>query len=106
MDITITDSDNTQNDNPTYYNQLQMALRPMRNVKCLNDYREDTHLTSPLFIPILLAPTGSSFSLIDTDPLLRVNNSNLTGTSAKLYHIYINHTRTLKAHDGGVNIEI
>ena len=105
--ITRTRSSVNQNDNPTFYNQQAMALRPMREAKCIAEQRAAEDLTNPFFIPILLAPHGSSFSLIDTDPLLRIEN---TGSGAditqKLYHIYINHTRMLSATDGGVVVSI
>tara|TARA_R110002073_G_scaffold133195_5_gene280469 strand:- start:2749 stop:4416 length:1668 start_codon:yes stop_codon:yes gene_type:complete len=105
--ITRTRSSVNQNDNPTFYNQQAMALRPIRDAKCIAEQRAAEDLTNPFFIPILLAPHGSSFSLIDTDPLLRIENT-ATGSdiTQKLYHIYINHTRLLKASDGGVDISI
>ena len=107
VSITRTRSSVNQNDNPTFYNQQAMALRPIREAKCIAEQRAAEDLTNPFFIPILLAPHGSSFSLIDTDPLLRIENT-ATGAeiTQKLYHIYINHTRLLKANDGGVDISI
>ena len=100
-----------QNDNPTFFNQQVMALRPMREVRALGDSsmkEADAELSQPFFIPILLSPVGSSFDLVDTDPQLRIKNS--TGTPAnilaKLHHVYINHTRKLIANDGGVVVEI
>tara|TARA_R110001606_G_scaffold397599_1_gene574573 strand:- start:324 stop:1997 length:1674 start_codon:yes stop_codon:yes gene_type:complete len=105
--ITRTRSSVNQNDNPTFYNQQAMALRPIREAKCIAEQRAAEDLTNPFFIPILLAPHGSSFSLIDTDPLLRIENT-ATGAdiTQKLYHIYINHTRMLSATDGGVVVSI
>lgn len=100
----------SQNDNPTFYNQQVMALRPMKDAKCLNDpyVSAPVELSNPFFIPILLSPMGSSYSLVDSDPMLRLENT--TGTPAnilaKLYHIYINHTRRLQANDSGVSISI
>jgi hypothetical protein len=80
----------------------------MREAKCLGESTVSHDLSNPFFVPILLAPQGSSFSLIDTDPLLRIENT--TGTLAnilqKLYHVYINHTRTLMANDSGVVVSI
>ena len=109
--ITGSAEDTVQNDNPTFFNQQVMALRPMREVRALGDSslkENDVELSQPFFIPILLTPVGSSFDLVDTDPQLRIKNS--TGTPAeilaKLHHVYINHTRKLVANDGGVVVEI
>lgn len=109
--ITGSAEDTVQNDNPTFFNQQVMALRPMREVRALGDSslkENDVELSQPFFIPILLTPVGSSFDLVDTDPQLRIKNS--TGTPAeilaKLHHVYINHTRKLVANDGGVMVEL
>lgn len=103
-------SDTLQNDTPTFYNQQVMALRPMRDAKCLNDpyVKAPVELSNPFFIPILLSPMGSSYSLVDSDPMLRLENTTSTPANilAKLYHIYINHTRRLQANDSGVMISI
>ena len=107
--VSRTRSTTFQNDNPTYYNQQAMALRPMREAKCLGESTVAHDLSNPFFIPILLAPQGSSFSLIDTDPLLRIENTqtgDLSKILQKLYHVYINHTRTLIANDSGVDVSI
>lgn len=113
-EIRLNDStqDTLQNDNPTFFNQQVMALRPMKEVKALGDYEINTdkdELSNPFFIPILLTPVGSSFDLVDTDPQLRIANSQ-TGLPAqilaKLQHVYINHTRKLVANDMGVTVEI
>ena len=110
--ITKDSEDVLQNDNPTFYNQQVMALRPMKEVRALGDNNlkvGDNELSNPFFIPILLTPVGSSFDLVDTDPQLRIENSDV-GTPAnilaKLMHVYINHTRKLVANDSGVMVEI
>lgn len=101
-----------QNDNPTFFNQQVMALRPMKEVKALGDKdlpSGENELVQPLFLPILLTPVGSSFDLVDTDPQLRIQNSataNPAQILAKLMHVYINHTRKLVANDSGVMVEI
>jgi hypothetical protein len=112
LKITTVTEDANQNDNPTFYNQQVMALRPMKEVKALGDVAlkiGNNELSNPFFIPILLTPVGSSFDLVDTDPQLRIENSD-TGTPtnilAKLMHVYINHTRKLVANDAGVMVEI
>jgi hypothetical protein len=69
----------------------------------------DDELSNPFFVPILLSPVGSSYDLVDTDPQLRIENSQ-SGTPAqilaKLMHVYINHTRKLTATDGGVMVSL
>jgi hypothetical protein len=111
LKVTASSEATTQNDNPTFFNQQVMALRPMREVRALGDKElkvGNNELSQPFFIPILLTPVGSSFDLVDTDPQLRIKNT--TGTPsqilAKLQHVYINHTRKLVANDGGVMVEI
>tara|TARA_R100001086_G_scaffold156765_1_gene83882 strand:- start:182 stop:1840 length:1659 start_codon:yes stop_codon:yes gene_type:complete len=109
--ITGSAEDTVQNDNPTFFNQQVMALRPMREVRALGDSslkENDVELSQPFFIPILLTPVGSSFDLVDTDPQLRIKNSSKTPANilAKLHHVYINHTRKLVANDGGVMVEL
>ena len=98
-----------KNDNVIYFNQQKMSLRPMIKIRSLGDNMDHSapwDLDLPYFFPILLAPQGSSFSLIDTAPQLRVENSQ-SGASitSKLYHSFVNHVRLLKADDRGVTIE-
>ena len=98
-----------QNDVPTFYNQQVMALRPMREVRAINDSIENEEMTNPVFLPILLTPVGSSFELVDTDPQLRIENTDTATPAnilAKLMFVYINHTRRLMANDGGVTVDI
>jgi len=110
--ITKNSEDTVQNDNPTFYNQQVMALRPMKEVRALGDNNlkvGNNELSNPFFIPILLTPVGSSFDLVDTDPQLRIQNSDVATPAnilAKLMHVYINHTRKLVANDSGVMVEI
>jgi hypothetical protein len=110
LELNTAVSNASQNDTPTFYNQQVMALRPMRDAKCLNDpyVKAPVELSNPFFIPILLSPMGSSYSLVDSDPMLRLENTSSTPANilAKLYHIYINHTRRLQANDSGVMISI
>jgi len=110
LELSTTVSNSSQNDTPTFYNQQVMALRPMKDAKCLNDpyVKAPVELSNPFFIPILLSPMGSSYSLVDSDPMLRLENTSDTPSKilAKLYHIYINHTRRLSANDSGVSISI
>jgi hypothetical protein len=100
-----------QNDVPTFYNQQVMSFRPMKEARALNAEKKiaDDELSNPFFVPILLSPVGSSYDLVDTDPQLRIENSQ-SGTPAqilaKLMHVYINHTRKLTATDGGVMVSL
>ncbi len=98
-----------QNDVPTFYNQQVMALRPMKEVRAINDPVENVEMSNPFFIPILLTPVGSSFELVDTDPQLRIENTDSTTPAnilAKLMFVYLNHTRKLVANDSGVEVDI
>jgi len=100
-----------QNDVPTFYNQQVMSFRPMKEARALNAEKKiaDDELSNPFFVPILLSPVGSSYDLVDTDPQLRIENSQ-SGTPAqilaKLMHVYINHTRKLTSTDGGVMVSL
>jgi len=103
---------NTKNDNQIYYQQLSMAFKPVSGLKCLGDalYGDDyitrvdaalqKELALPFLYPILLAPVGQSYKLLDSEPQLRVNHSSVIATGAKLHHVVIFHVRTLmKAGD-------
>ena len=73
--------------------------------KIANDLNYDLDL--PFFIPLLLAPQGSSFDLIDASPQLRLENSqsaNLGQITAKLFHVFVCHTRKLTVVDDQVEI--
>jgi hypothetical protein len=99
-----------KSDNTILFNQLLMAMRPMYNVRSLEDNKlNQTHnnqdLNLPYFFPLSLAPMGSSFDLIDSAPQLRVENVDSATTTAKLYHIFVNHVRMLKGSDASVDIE-
>lgn len=101
-----------KNDNAIFFNQQFMAMRPMFDVRSLGDntfnrLNKNIDLELPYFFPILLAPEGSSFDLIDSAPQLRVENVSATDTSAKLYFVFVNHTRLLKVDgNGGVQVEM
>ena len=101
-----------KNDNCIFFNQQLMALRPMMDVRALSDHAEmatnnNQDLQLPYFFPLLLAPLGTSFDLIDAAPQLRVTNeTNTTGDiTAKLNFVFVNHTRLLKITDTGVDVE-
>jgi hypothetical protein len=48
---------------------------------------------------------GQSFDLLDAAPQLRVENNDSATTTAKLYFIYVNHTRMIKGSEVGVDVE-
>ena len=104
---------NANSDNSIFFNQQVMALRHLINVKALADSprvrkTQDVDLELPFFYPIALAPRGVSFNLIDSAPQLRLSNTGATtpaDITAKLFYIFIVHTRILRASDGGAQIE-
>lgn len=111
--LELTTTVNAPSDNVTFYNQQAMALRPMRPVKCLGDpfyksNRTKEELENPFFFPILLAPLGNSYDLLDSDPQLRIENTSSTpgNITSKLYFIYQNHVRRLIANDSGVQVDL
>ena len=99
-----------KSDNCILFQQQQMALRPMMAVRSLGDKivnDKNFDLDLPFFFPLLLAPMGSSFDLIDSAPQLRIENSqtaNLAQITAKLHHIFICHVRKLQVVDDNVEI--
>ena len=98
------------NDNVIFFNQQLMAQRPMYDVRSLADNKvnqtsNNLDLNLPYFFPLLLAPMGSSFDLIDSAPQLRVENADSADTTAKLYHVFVNHVRLLKGSEAGIDIE-
>ena len=100
----------SNSDNVIYFNQQIMAMRPMFDVRSLEDDKvnqttNDLELNLPFFFPLLLAPMGSSFDLIDAAPQLRIANADSANTTAKLYFVFINHVRLLKGNEAGVDIE-
>lgn len=100
----------SNSDNVILFNQQLMAMRPMFDVRSLEDdninkANNKLELNLPFFYPLLLAPLGSSFNLIDSAPQLRIENTDASLTTAKLYFVHINHVRLLKGNGNGVDIE-
>ena len=100
----------TKNDNAIFFKQQMMAQRPMYDVRSLADNKlnataNNLDLNLPYFFPLLLAPVGTSFDLIDSAPQLRVENADSATTTAKLYFVFVNHVRLLKGGEQGVDIE-
>ena len=106
--VSIANIANNANDNAILYQQLQMAFRPVCEARCLNDTVNGNNepLSNPVVIPLLLAPEGSSYKLLDSEPQLRYTSSDAGNTKAKLFHIYVNHVRTLKANAQSGNVEV
>lgn len=106
--VSIANIANNANDNAILYQQLQMAFRPVCEARCLNDTINGSNapLANPVVIPLLLAPVGSSYKLLDSEPQLRYTSSSSGSTKAKLFHIYVNHVRTLKANAETGNVEV
>jgi len=106
--VSIANVSNNANDNAILYQQLQMAFRPVQEARCLNDTLngETDPLSNPVCIPLLLAPVGSSYRLLDSEPQLRYTSSDASNTKAKLFHIYVNHVRTLKANANTGAVEV
>jgi hypothetical protein len=106
--VTIANVNKNANDNAILYQQLQMAFRPVKDARCLNDTIDGNTapLSNPVCIPLMLAPVGSSYKLLDSEPQLRYTSSNAASTKAKLFHIYVNHVRTLKANASTGAVEV
>ena len=99
---------NNTSDNSIYRQQLAMATRsvfPLRAFGC-GDNPNASDLSNPFFIGVQLAPTGNTFNLLDNEVQLRLTNGSTTDTPARLYHIYVNHTRTLKSGEMGAEVSI
>ena len=102
---------NAQSDNSIFFNQQVMALRHLIEVKALADSpkvrkSQDVDLELPFFLPVSLSPRGVSYDLVNSAPQLRITNSaNGADIKAKLYHIFVIHTRILSASDAGVQVQ-
>ena len=106
--VSIANIANDTNDNAILYQQQQMAFRPVKEARCLNDTLNGNNLplSNPVCIPLMLAPVGSSYRLLDSEPQLRYTSSDAGNTKAKLFHIYVNHIRTLKANASTGAVEV
>jgi hypothetical protein len=116
--VVVNKLSNTKNDNQIYYQQLQMGFKPVGQLKCLGDalYGDDyitridatlqKELALPFLYPILLAPVGQSYKLLDSEPQLRINHSSVLATGAKLHHVIVFHARTLIKNGDLTEIEL
>lgn len=99
---------NNASDNSIYRQQLAMACRsvfPLRAFGC-GDNPNANDLSNPFVIGVQLAPTGNTFNLLDNEVQLRLTNGSTVNTPSRLYHIFVNHTRTLKSGEMGAEVMI
>ncbi len=119
--ISISNDVNNACDNALYYKQLDVVFRDLldNGLECFTDsniYNECTlgamgssnaynerELANPMAYPLQLAPQGRSFNLVSTDPQLRINFDSAP-TNPVLYHVYVNHVRTLVSNAEGNQI--
>lgn len=99
---------NASSDNSIYRQQLAMATRPVFPLKAFGcgDNAKASDLSNPFIIGVQLAPTGNTFNLLDNEVQLRLTNGSTVNTPSRLYHIFVNHTRTLKSGEMGVEVMI
>jgi hypothetical protein len=98
---TNTSIDNTC-DNVIHFNMLVQAFRPIFTLKSFNQGlwsvdRDDRRiLTNPFCYPLPLAPAGGTYNTLNTELQLRQENSSVSDTTSKLYHVFTLHTRSLQ----------
>lgn len=99
---------NAASDNTLYYQQLTMAMRTFLETRCFTDGMDASvgELSNPLVYPLQLAPTNTSYRLIDSEPQLRITNSSSGNTTAKLFYVFTIHTRKLMTSNEGNVIEL
>ena len=85
-----------------------MATRPVFPLRAYGcgDNPDASDLSNPFVIGVQLAPMGNTFNLLDNEVQLRLTNGSTVNTPARLYHIFTNHTRTLKSGDMGAEVSI
>jgi hypothetical protein len=85
-----------------------MAMRTFLETRCFNDGLDGQvgELSNPLVFPLQLAPTNTSYRLVDSEPQLRIQNSSSGNTKAKLYYVYTIHTRKLMTTNEGNVVEL
>lgn len=108
--VVISKDVNKKSDNVVHYSQAQMATRPMYDCHAVNDgtIPDVKELGNPLFIPLLLAPMGNSFNLLNQEGQLRIEHkaSTLSDVESKLWHLFCNHTRMVRLLDNSVEVDI
>ena len=95
-------------DNAIYRQQLGMATRSVFTLRAFGcgDDSQANDLSNPFLIGVQLAPVGNTFDLLNNEVQLRLTNGDATRTPARLYHVFVNHTRTLKSGDMGSEVMI
>jgi len=89
-------------DNVIHFNMLTQAFRPIFTTKAYNqglwsvDRDERRVLTNPFCYPLPLAPAGGTYNTLNTELQLRQENSSVSDTTSKLYHVFTLHTRSLQ----------
>lgn len=112
--VLVSPTENQASDNTIWYLEMAKAMRPVNTVRALNDGLpipfNDTgnyqDLQLPLVYPLLLAPVRNSYSLVNAEPQLRIENSTSAQVDARLYHIFINHVRTVRRVGDSLNVEL
>lgn len=109
------------NDNGIYYLELEKAFRPLKNLKALNDGRPSNSrifsllldtanykpdLLLPTCYPLLIAPMSSTYNLVDSEPQLRIENSDAAEVQARLYHIFLNHVRRVSREGDNLVVSV
>jgi hypothetical protein len=99
--IVVSKDVNSAVDNTLFYKNLEMAMRPVSEVQAFMEDKvaDQQELELPFLYPLLLAPMGSSYSLLGNEIQLRIQNTNSATVPAYLYHVFVNHTRTLQITD-------
>ena len=107
-EVLVDKNRNNASDNSIYRQQLAMATRhvfPLKAFGC-GDNANASDLSNPFVIGVQLAPLGNTFNLLDNEVQLRLTNGSTVNTPARLYHIFVNHTRTLKSGEMGAEVMI
>ena len=107
-EVLVDKNRNNASDNSIYRQQLAMATRsvfPLKAFGC-GDNAKASDLSNPFVIGVQLAPVGNTFNLLDNEVQLRLTNGSTVNTPSRLYHIFVNHTRTLKSGEMGAEVMI
>jgi hypothetical protein len=106
--VLLNKSLNTSSDNTIYYQQLTMAMRTILETRCLNDGLDPAinELANPFVFPLQVAPTNTSFRLVDSEPQLRITNGTSANVVAKLFYVYTIHTRKLTSGPDGIEVDL
>jgi hypothetical protein len=106
--VSVSKTVNSATDNTLHLKNLEMAMRPVCQTQAVmeGDNPDATELDLPFFYPLLLAPQGSSYSLLGNEIQLRIENTSAASVPAYLYHVFVNHTRTIRVSDAENEISL